>query len=294
MYQYVEDYIGFLSKEQHKAGNTVQSYRRDLLQFIDYLKSMGIKSVADSTRTTVLSYLITLQKKGRAASTVSRTLTSIRSFYIYLKQKGIVTADPSKDLEAPKVEKKPPKILSTAELDMLMEQPRGTDPKGLRDKAMLELLYATGIRVSEMINLDVSDINLNMHCISCSNSRGTRLIPMGNKAAQALEQYIKYARAEMVRGNDTPALFVNCGGTRMSRQGFWKIIKQYQHQAGIEEEITPHMLRHSFAAHLLENGADMKSIQEMMGHADIASTQVYMKVIHANLQQVYAKAHPRA
>lgn len=213
---------------------------------------------------------------------------------MYLIQNGVMENDPTANLEAPHVEKKPPMILSGNEVEQLLEQPSEHDNKGIRDRAMLELLYASGIRVSELINLDINDVNLFMGFIHCAGDKKDRVIPIGNKAIEALGQYIDKARPYMIRKSDEKALFVNCSGARLSRQGFWKIVKHYQHTAGITTEITPHTLRHSFAAHLLENGADLHSIQEMMGHADISSTQVYSNLINKKIKDVYLKAHPRA
>ena len=238
--------------------------------------------------------MLYLQKEGRASSTVSRTLASLRSYYLFMMQNGVVKSNPTSNLEAPHVEKKIPKILSGEEVELLLEQPKNCDNKGIRDKAMLELLYATGIRVSELINLDVSDVNVPMSFVRCKGGKKERIIPMGHQAKDALENYINNVRKYMAKDENETALFVNCSGARLSRQGFWKLIKYYQHIAGIETDITPHTLRHSFAAHLLENGADLHSIQEMMGHADISSTQVYSRMMNSKIKDVYAKAHPRA
>lgn len=294
MQTYVDEYASFMSNVRHKAVNTIESYKRDIKQYIAYLDSEGVTDLSSTTKKTVLSYLLELQKEGRATSTVSRTLASLRSFYVFMIKNGTVKNDPTTNLEAPHVEKKPPQILTGAEVELLMEQPNGSDAKGIRDRAMLELLYATGIRVSELVNLNVTDVNMAMSFIHCSGTKKDRVIPMGNKALEALQIYIDSARMDMVKSDTEKALFVNCGGERLSRQGFWKIIKQYQHQAGIKKEITPHTLRHSFAAHLLENGADLRSIQQMMGHADISSTQVYSRLVSTRIKDVYAKAHPRA
>ncbi|MGN0148792.1 MAG: site-specific tyrosine recombinase XerD [Clostridia bacterium] len=294
MQAYVDEYASFMSNVRHKAVNTIESYKRDVTQYITYLNNVGVTDLSSTTKTTVLSYLLELQKEGRASSTVSRTLASLRSFYVFMIQNGKVQNDPTINLEAPHVEKKPPQILTSAEVELLMNQPNCIDNKGMRDKAMLELLYATGIRVSELISLDITDVNLAMSFIHCNGRKKERIVPMGNKALEALTVYIDNARENMVKSDTEKALFVNCGGVRLSRQGFWKIIKHYQHQADIKKEITPHTLRHSFAAHLLENGADLQSIQEMMGHADISSTQVYSQLVSSRIKDVYAKAHPRA
>ena len=294
MNTYVKEYTSFMTDIRHKSLNTVESYKRDVTQYISYLDGTGVTDISSTTKTTVLSYLLYLQKEGRASSTVSRTLASLRSYYLFMMQNGVVKSNPTSNLEAPHVEKKIPKILSGEEVELLLEQPKNCDDKGIRDKAMLELLYATGIRVSELINLDVSDVNVPMSFVRCKGGKKERIIPMGHQAKDALENYINNVRKYMVKDENETALFVNCSGARLSRQGFWKLIKYYQHIAGIETDITPHTLRHSFAAHLLENGADLHSIQEMMGHADISSTQVYSRMMNSKIKDVYAKAHPRA
>lgn len=294
MNTYVKEYTSFMTDIRHKSLNTVESYKRDVTQYISYLDGTGVTDISSTTKTTVLSYLLYLQKEGRASSTVSRTLASLRSYYLFMMQNGVVKSNPTSNLEAPHVEKKIPKILSGEEVELLLEQPKNCDNKGIRDKAMLELLYATGIRVSELINLDVSDVNVPMSFVRCKGGKKERIIPMGHQAKDALENYINNVRKYMVKDENETALFVNCSGARLSRQGFWKPIKYYQHIAGIETDITPHTLRHSFAAHLLENGADLHSIQEMMGHADISSTQVYSRMMNSKIKDVYAKAHPRA
>ena len=294
MNTYVKEYTSFMTDIRHKSLNTVESYKRDVTQYISYLDGTGVTDISSTTKTTVLSYLLYLQKEGRASSTVSRTLASLRSYYLFMMQNGVVKSNPTSNLEAPHVEKKIPKILSGEEVELLLEQPKNCDNKGIRDKAMLELLYETGIRVSELINLDVSDVNVPMSFVRCKGGKKERIIPMGHQAKDALENYINNVRKYMVKDENETALFVNCSGARLSRQGFWKLIKYYQHIAGIETDITPHTLRHSFAAHLLENGADLHSIQEMMGHADISSTQVYSRMMNSKIKDVYAKAHPRA
>lgn len=294
MQEIVEDFAYFMTNDRHKAQNTIQSYKRDVSQYMNYLDKHGITDITKTTKTTVLTYLLNLQNQGKASSTVSRTLASLRSFYTFVGERGVHMKDPTLNLEAPRVEKKLPQILTTSEVERLMEQPKCTDAKGCRDKAMLELLYATGIRVSELISLEITDVNLSVGFVRCESHNKERVVPMGHLAKDALRNYIENARDEMLKDREETALFVNCNGVRLSRQGFWKIIKQYQKQANITTDITPHTLRHSFAAHLLENGADLKSIQEMLGHADISSTQVYSHLMKSKLKDVYAKAHPRA
>ncbi len=294
MQEYAEDFARYLSDVRHKSENTVLSYYRDVQKFVTYLENHQINHIERTNKTTVLSYLMDLQKSGRAVATVSRSLASIRCFYDYLISCGIPIANPTVQLETPHAERKLPQILTTYEVDRLMQQPDENSVKGIRDKAMLEVLYATGIRVSELIHLKVNDVNLSVGFLCCRDSKKERIVPIGTIARAALKNYVEHARGKLVRDDEENALFVNCNGMELSRQGFWKIVKQYQKQARITTEITPHTLRHSFAAHLLENGADLKSIQEMLGHADISSTQVYTHVVNSRIQDVYLKAHPRA
>jgi tyrosine recombinase XerD len=294
MEELVQSFVSFLENDKRLSLNTLQSYRRDIEQYVAYLDSINIHSLSITNKTTVITYLLYLQKKGRATSTISRNLASIRSFYQYSSKMGIIEADPTTDLESPKVEKKLPQILSTQEVELLLEQPKCVDLKGYRDKAMLELLYATGIRVSELISLNISDINMDMAFIRCNKGTRERMIPIGTMAINALIEYFGKARNFLIQSVDEKAAFVNVNGKRLTRQGFWKIIKQYKNQAKINKDITPHTLRHSFAAHLLENGADLRSIQEMLGHSDISSTQIYAQIAKNKIKEVYKKTHPRA
>lgn len=294
MNNYIDEYTDYMKNLRNKSVNTVESYTRDITKYAEYLGELGITDIGSATRTTVLTYMLMLQKQGRAASTLSRTLASIRSFYVYLIDTGRVENDPTSAVTTPHIDKKPPKVLSGDAVDLLLSQPKLTDNKGLRDKAMLEVLYATGIRVSELIGLDTDDVNTRVGYIRCSNRKGERVIPMGHKAVEALTLYMESVRPTMVKDENEKALFVNCSGGRISRQGFWKIIKQYQESSGIDMDITPHSLRHSFAAHLVENGADLESIKTMMGHSDISSTQVYSCFLDDKIRAVYEKAHPRA
>ena len=294
MLEYVDDFAYFMDNTKHKSLNTIQSYKRDVSQYINYLNTNGITDISKTTKTTVLTYLLNLQSQGKATSTVSRTLASLRSFYLFITQSGTKMKDPTQNLEAPHVEKKLPQILSTQEVDLLLEQPSLSDTKGIRDKAMLELLYATGIRVSELISLNINDVNLSIGFLKCKSGKKERIIPIGHIAKAALKNYIENARDKLLSSPEIEILFVNRNGLSLSRQGFWKIIKQYGKQANIASDITPHTLRHSFAAHLLENGADLKSIQEMLGHSDISSTQVYSHLMKTKIKDVYSKAHPRA
>lgn len=290
----VQKFIIFLERDKRLSLNTLQSYRRDIEQYITYLQEINLQNITSTNKTTVITYLIHLQKKGRATSTISRNLASIRSFYQYVTKIKLIEQDPTNDLESPKVEKKLPQILSTQEVELLLEQPKCIDLKGFRDKAMLELLYATGIRVSELISLNLTDINVEMGFIRCNKGTRERMIPIGSMAIAAINEYLAKSRGLLIQRSDEKALFVNINGKRLTRQGFWKIIKQYKNQAKINKDITPHTLRHSFAAHLLENGADLRSIQEMLGHSDISSTQIYAQIAKNKIKEIYKKTHPRA
>ncbi|HQD41634.1 MAG TPA: site-specific tyrosine recombinase XerD [Bacillota bacterium] len=286
------DYIGSVRK---LSDNTVESYCRDIKQYIEYIESKNIHSFKNTNKTTVITYLLYLQKNGRATSTISRSLASIRAFYQYLTSERILDRDPTVDLESPKVEKKLPTILSGKEVELLLDQPDLNTAKGTRDKSMLELLYATGIRVSELVALDLDDINLELGYLKCCNNNDKeRIIPVGTIALEILGRYIRDVRPGLLRGKPETALYVNYKGERLTRQGFWKIIKGYKNKAKINKDITPHTLRHSFAAHLIENGADLKSVQEMLGHSDISTTQVYAQITKNRIKEVYNKAHPRA
>ncbi len=286
-------YEEYLVREKHASQNTVSSYLRDISQFADYLQARG-PELLEVTAETVQSYMDWMLSRGKSAASVTRFLASVKSFYNFQIFSGKVKANPAKGVAAAKAERKYPKILTSKEVDLFLEQPQCVDAKGFRDHAMLELLYATGIRVSELITLDLEDLNLAAGFIHCSSKGKERIIPLYRTAVKALQDYAWKIRPQLISDEEETALFVNMNGERMSRQGFWKIIKYYQEKAGIEKEITPHTLRHSFAVHLLENGADLRSIQEMLGHADISSTQIYTHVVKGNLKDVYQKAHPRA
>ena len=294
MEAHVEPFINFLERDKRLSLNTLQSYKRDIDQYIMYLHSINVTTITNTNKTTVIAYLLNLQKKGRATSTISRNLASIRSFYQYLYKNKTIDIDPTLELESPKVEKKLPQILSTQEVELLLEQPKCLDLKGIRDKAMLELLYATGIRVSELISLNLNDINLELGYLTCNKGSRERTIPIGTISIAAVNEYVTKSRKLLLQDIDDEALFVNINGRRLTRQGFWKIIKHYKNQANINKDITSHTLRHSFAAHLLENGADLRSIQEMLGHSDISSTQIYAQMAKNKIKEVYKKTHPRA
>jgi integrase/recombinase XerD len=292
---YVDEFINYLAVERGLAQNTLESYGRDLRQFTKYLQTGHMTLLQDSSRSTILTYLNSLQSRGRAMSTISRNLAAIKSFYQYMVRERYLEKDPAANMESPKLEKKLPRILTIGEVEQLLKQPDGLLPTGLRDKAMLELLYATGIRVSELISLNISDVNLELGYIKCyGKGAKERIVPLGSIASRCVQEYLNKGRSKMVRSYEEPALFVNHHGNQLTRQGFWKIIKKYAMEADIQKEITPHTLRHSFATHLLENGADLRSVQEMLGHADISTTQIYTHVTNKHLKEVYDKAHPRA
>lgn len=285
-------YRNFLVEDKGASDNTVSSYLRDVTQYFHWLDSEGLLP-ENATQADVDHYTKYLLSLGKTVSTVTRSLASLKSFYSYMMGEGTVSANPAKGLVLEKVERKLPQILTSKEVELFLEQPDPRDVKGCRDKAMLELLYATGIRVSELINLNLEHLNLSAAFLRCVTQKKERIIPLYPTAVRALSDYIEHVRPQLIEQPDERALFVNMNGSRMSRQGFWKIIKHYQDMAGIQKEITPHTLRHSFAAHLLENGADLISIQKMLGHADISSTQVYTQVINQELKDIYNKAHPR-
>ncbi|MCI8802828.1 MAG: site-specific tyrosine recombinase XerD [Oscillibacter sp.] len=286
-------YGDYLANERHASQNTMTAYLRDVRQFSDYLREQG-RELREATGETIQGYMMWMMNRGKSAASVTRSLASIKSFYNYLVSAGILRTSPARGVVSARVERKYPEILTSREVELFLEQPRCVDAKGFRDHAMLELLYATGIRVSELMDMDLDDLNLPAGFIHCASKGRERMIPLYHTAVKALQDYIWKIRPQLVADGEEPALFVNMNGERMTRQGFWKIIKFYQDKAGIEKEITPHTLRHSFAAHLLENGADLRSIQEMLGHADISSTQIYTHVVKRQLKDVYQKAHPRA
>lgn len=291
---YLEKFIDYIKNVKGASKNTILSYSRDLNRFLDFCEECEVTNLKKITSTQLNSYIIKLENDGRATSTISRNIASMRSFFQYLFKSGYINNDPSDVISPPKTDKKNPSILSFEEIELLLNQPSDIDNKGIRDKAMLELLYATGIRVSELMKLKKKDVNISMGYIKCSDSKKERIIPIGQAAKKALEQYLDNTREAMIKDPNEQALFVSCLGHTMSRQGFWKIIKTYANKAKINKKITPHMLRHSFASHLVENGADLRSVQEMLGHSDISTTQMYVKMNNNKLKEVYAKAHPRA
>lgn len=287
-------YERYLMDEKKASKNTLSSYLRDIRQFSEYLEEHGHADCVTANEEDLCEYIGHLRSAGKSVATVSRNIASLKNFYVWMKVQGYVEKNPTGRLVPDKATHKLPEILTAQEVELLLAQPECTDCKGYRDRAMLELLYATGIRVSELIGLDVSDLNLSAGIINCRGRDKVRTIPMYATAIKALKDYVEFIRPKMIAVPSERALFVNINGERMSRQGFWKIVKSYQQKAGIKKDITPHTLRHSFATHLLENGADLHSIQEMLGHADISSTQIYSQLVKKQLKDVYNKAHPRA
>lgn len=295
MLDLIQAYENYLVKVKQASLNTVSSYMRDIRQFIGWLESFHQADILSVSGEIINDYLMHLQSVGKSGSTISRSLASLKNFYAYTVSSGFLSESPvPSEIHVERGEKKMPQILSGREVELLLSQPACADAKGFRDKAMLEVMYATGIRVSELIALNIDDINLELGIVKCSGSRKTRAIPLYPAALRALTLYVRDIRSTMVSDSAEDALFVNVGGSRMSRQGFWKILKHYQNKAGIEKDITPHTLRHSFAVHLLENGADLGSLQELMGHCDISSTQMYTQMINQKIKSVYDKCHPKA
>ena len=293
MEKQIKLFLDFLQNERRVSDNTLQSYRRDIKQYDEYLVHNRI-NYTKVTKEDVKEYLHVLQNMNKKTSTVSRNLASIRSFYQFLLKNKKIKKDPTEGIQSPKIEKKAPSVLSSKEIELLLKQPNEIDLKGIRDKAMLEFAYATGMRVTEIISLNLDDVDLVEGYVACKHGNKKRVIPIGSLSLKALNEYVNNVRGILIKDEKEKALFVNINGKRLTRQGFWKIVKYYKEQAHITKEITPHVLRHSFATHLLQNGADLKAIQSMLGHSDISSTQVYMQFQDENLKNIYRKAHPRA
>ena len=294
MLDLISAYENYLTKVKQASSNTISSYMRDIRQYAEWLRINEDIDVVDATQLNIGDYLSHLDEEGRSAATKSRTLASLKNFYAYVVSSGFLERTPVTEIKIDRGEKKMPQILTGREIELLLSQPACIDAKGYRDKAMLETMYATGVRVTELLTLDVEDVNLEQGIIKCSSDKKSRVIPLYPAALRSLSVYLKEYRMALVNDPAERALFVNIGGSRMSRQGFWKILKHYQSTARIDKEITPHTLRHSFAVHLLENGADLDSLQELMGHSDISSTQLYTHMVNNKLKKVYAKCHPKA
>lgn len=295
MLDLINAYENYLTKVKQASANTVFSYMRDIRQYSEWLQHNEGINLLDAGQVNISGYLAHLQQEGRSAATVSRSLASLKNFYAYAVSTGFLEETPvTADIHVERGEKKLPQILTGEEVELLLAQPATVDAKGIRDKAMLEVMYATGIRVTELIDLNVEDVNLELKSVKVGGARKSRAIPLYPAALRALTVYLREVRSIMVADPGENALFVNVSGSRMSRQGFWKILKYYQARAHIDKDITPHTLRHSFAVHLLENGADLGSVKELMGHSDISSTQLYTHMINQKLKSVYEKCHPKA
>lgn len=297
MTDYKLEFYNYLSDVKKSSENTIQSYMRDIDCFLNYLNSFKIKP-DKVTNSVIEQFTDNLTKMGRSNSTVTRVISSIRCFYRFLKTQGYIVELPTHKTEVVKSEKKLPEILTENEIEMLLLQPNPADMKGCRDKAMLELLYATGIRVTELLELKVEDINLQTKMLHCKNNKNERYIPVYDEALNSLYEYLTKVRPTLVFDDSQRILFTNMNGSPMTRQGFWKIVKQYSKQAGISKDITPHTLRHSFAAHLLENGANIVAIKDMLGHCDISSTNLYTKILQkqhtSQYSAEYVSYHPKA
>ncbi|MCY8232821.1 site-specific tyrosine recombinase XerD [Priestia endophytica] len=293
----IEDFIHYLVVERGLAPNTIESYKRDLVKYAEYLKKVEtVSSFEEVTREHIIAFMRYMMENGKSSKTIARHVASIRSFHQFLLREHIVDKDPSVHIETPQVERTLPKVLSPDEVEALLTAPDESTPFGKREKAMLELLYATGIRVTELMNLNVEDVHMTMGFVRCiGKGDKERIVPMGKMASEALQKYIEESRPKLLKRNQKEeALFLNHHGRRLTRQGFWKILKKLALSAQIEKELTPHTLRHSFATHLLENGADLRAVQEMLGHADISTTQIYTHVTKKRLKDVYNEFHPRA
>ncbi len=283
-----------LREEKKASSNTLSSYLRDIRQLSEYLQENTAHNLLTVSEAELGEYISALKMQGKSVSTISRCIASVKCLYMHLCIRRVLVNNPSLHLTSEKQEHKLPEILTEEETELLLSQPKCIDTKGYRDKAMLELLYATGIRVSELIALNKDDVNLEKATVTCGTPEKVRTIPLPERSTEALENYLMLVRPQMIPSEEESALFVNISGERMSRQGFWKIIKYYASQAGIRKDITPHTLRHSFAAHLLERGADVKTVKELLGHSDVASTQVYSSLLKASIADAYKQAHPHA
>lgn len=293
MQKQIKNFLEFIENDKKASQNTLQSYKRDIMQYSQYIEKNRINYLKVDEEE-IRNYLKYMNEIGKKSSTISRSLASIRSFYQFLLKNKKVKRNPTEGIQSPKIERRVPAVLTSQEVELLLDQPKNVDLKGIRDKAMLEFAYATGMKVTEIISLNLEDVNLEEGYVTCKNKEKSRNIPLGSLSLEALKDYIENSRNILIKDESVTALFVNTNGQRLTRQGFWKIVKYYKDQAHITKEITPHILRHSFATHLLQNGADLKAIQTMLGHSDISSTQIYMQFQDATIQNIYKKAHPRA
>ena len=293
---YLDQYLKYLKEEKKLTGNSLDAYQRDLADYVKYCETKGIDDLLKVENTHVVAYLLHLTETGKSPSTLNRKLASIRAFYKYAMEMNWISKNPAANVKAPKIERKEIEYLTVDEVEKLLSMPGNETPKQKRDKAILELMYATGIKVNELIASNVEDINLRIGFFTCPGTIGkARIVPIGRMARMAIEDYLNGARDELLKDNqDERALFVNFYGGRMSRQGLWKLLKAYGAKAGLEGKITPHILRNSFAVHMVQNGADLKSLQELLGHEDISATQIYLSVMKNRIKDVYDHTHPRA
>lgn len=292
---YTKDFVEYLHKERKMSKNTLEAYKRDVQEFVAFEGARGMTNLPETTSTEIIAFLHSLKISGKSAATVNRKLASIRAFFNYLIQTGLITSNPTADIKSPKIDRKELEFLTIQEVDQLLDLPDDS-LKGIRDRAILEVLYATGIRVTELIEANLEDLNMRMGFITCAGEQSkARIVPLGRPARAALENYIYDVRPQLLKDNkDEKALFVNYYGQRITRQGLWKVLKEYGVKAGLKQQLTPNLIRNSFAVHMLQNGADLKSLQELMGHEDITATQIYLTVTKNRIKDVYDKAHPRA
>lgn len=276
MEQIMPGFRTYLIQDKHASKSTVMSYERDLRKMFTFLETKGVERISDITSTNLNSYILYLEREGMSISTVSRNIASMRAFFFYVQRSQELSGNPAENIQAPHVEKRAPEVLTVEEVELLLAQPSTQKTKGVRDRAMLELLYATGMRVTELISVKIQELNLPMNYVVCSDGEKERVLPFGKRTKDALERYLDQARGELLKGEESEWLFVNCSGAPMSRQGFWKLVKRYAARADITKDITPHTLRHSFAIHLLQKGANLQQVQERLGHSDISTTQIYV------------------
>jgi integrase/recombinase XerD len=295
MERWIDSYMNYIAVEKGLSRNTLDSYSGDLVRYANFLGGLGITEIGKTSKTEVMAYLLSLWKQGLSAKTVARSVSVLRGFYRWLADEGVLRGNPLEDMESPRTTRSLPEVLSLDEVESLLNQPNPSNPIGMRDKAMLELLYATGLRVSEFVHLVLNNVNLEAgYLIVLGKGGKQRVVPMGQEALDWLRRYLEESRKRLLANRQSTLVFVSQWGKGMSRQGFWKIIKKYALMAGIRKNISPHTLRHSFASHLLEGGADLRSIQSLLGHVDISTTQIYTHVTRERLKKVHARYHPRS
>jgi len=294
-HEFLNDFLSYLAVEKGLAKNTLDSYGRDLRKFFGFMESVNLMEVQRVGHRHLTAYLAWLRDEGLSPKSVARSLSALKTFYRFLLSEGLAFQDPTANLDSPKAWARLPSVLSFEEVERLLGAPSLSTPWGLRDHAMLEFLYATGVRVSELVSVAVADLNLEVGYVRLLGKGGKeRIVPLGTAATKALKEYLTRVRPLLARGSSSPYLFLGRSRDKLTRQGFWKIIKRYARETGIERRVTPHSLRHSFATHLLEHGADLRSVQMMLGHADISTTQIYTHVSRARLKAIYDRYHPRA